>query len=98
MTDHTDCEICKRIYEATNGWLSPVFIHSFLDHSNAPTVDQLKRLSEEFQAAKVAAKALRAIPSDKRSQASRDNGKKGGRPKKIKTVSQSRKKGEVGHV
>lgn len=30
-----------------------------------------------------AAQALRAIPSEKRSQASRENGKKGGRPKKI---------------
>lgn len=32
--------------------------------------------------ANLAASALRAIPSDKRVQASRDNGKKGGRPRK----------------
>lgn len=30
-----------------------------------------------------AAQALRAIPSEKRQQASRENGKKGGRPKKV---------------
>src|SRR5689334_1942508 len=33
--------------------------------------------------AKKAAQALRSIKSDKRTQASRENGKKGGRPKKV---------------
>lgn len=31
-----------------------------------------------------AAQALRAMPSEKRAEASRQNGKKGGRPKKVK--------------
>jgi len=33
-----------------------------------------------------AARALRAIPSERRAQASRENGKKGGRPKKKPTA------------
>lgn len=38
-----------------------------------------------------AARTLRAIPSEKRAQASRDNGKKGGRPRELKTGSFSAK-------
>lgn len=38
-----------------------------------------------------AARMLRAIPSEKRAQASRDNGKKGGRPRKLNTGSFSAK-------
>ena len=37
-----------------------------------------------FDITNKAAAALRAIPSDLRSQRSRENGRKGGRPKKIK--------------
>ena len=37
-----------------------------------------------FDVTNKAAAALRAIPSDKRAQASRDNGKLGGRPRKTK--------------
>jgi hypothetical protein len=42
---------------------------------------ECERLAQQI-AARNAAKALRAIPSKKRSAASRKNGKKGGRPKK----------------
>ena len=44
--------------------------------------DFLRHYELQPETKNAAAQALRAIPSDKRAQASRKNGKKGGRPKK----------------
>lgn len=54
-----------------------VWLHTY--YSKLSVCDEHFQKSES---ARDAAQALRAIPSKKRSKASRENGKKGGRPKR----------------
>lgn len=53
-----------------------------VEQATPEDVDALRRALSPYTQPAIAAAALRAIPSDKRSAASRENGKRGGRPRK----------------
>lgn len=57
-----------------------------VEEATAEEFEALKRALAPYAEPTASARALRSIPSERRAQASRENGKKGGRPKKKPTA------------